>query len=45
MRGLLGEPPTGGRLWYGPGEPSWAQVQTQTLVRLGLVRHFTFTGF
>lgn len=39
--GLLGEPPEGGRLWYGPREPGWAQAHNRA--RLG--RLFTFTGF
>lgn len=48
MRGLLGEPvmvAAGADFGMAPGEPAWVQAQTHTLARLGLVRHFTFTGF
>lgn len=41
--GSPGRAARGGRLWYGPLEPGWAQAHTHA--RLGLVRHFTFTGF
>lgn len=41
--GSPGRATQGGRLWYGPLEPGWAQAHTRA--RLGLVQHFTFTGF
>jgi len=41
--GLLGKPPNGGRLWYGLLEPRLGAGPHRA--RLGLLRHFTFTGF